>query len=369
MSDIATSDRHFIMKTIRDFDVKNKRVLVRCGFNVPFDEKGNILDDFRIRQTIPTIEYLVKKKAKVVLMSHLGRPKSWNMKHETWNKEFSLMSVALRLEKLLKRQIKFLPDCIGENVEKKIEKMKPGEVVFLENLRFYKGEIENNPKFAKSLAKLGDIFIQEAFGVCHRKHASIVGVPKYLRSGIGFLVEKEIKVLTQLQKKSKRPLVIIIGGKKVKTKAKLINKFLAIADKILLGHLIEKEIKKKNIKLKAPRKIIAPIDSLSEQGKDLDIGPKTLNLFKQEIFQAKTIFWSGQLGLTEQKKFSKGSLEMAKAIIKSGAYSIVGGGDTIAFLGKNNLRDKFDFVSTGGGAMLVFLSGEKLPGIEALKNL
>lgn len=373
------------MKTIRDFDVKNKNVLVRCGFNVPLSQKGNILDDFRIRKTIPAIEHLIKKGAKVVLMSHLGRPapifqrkigEIQNPKSQIPNKskipnpkkKYTLKPVALRLGKLLKKKVRFLPDCIGEKVEKVIGEMKAGDLVLLENLRFYKGETENNPKFAKSLAKLGDIFIQDAFGVCHRKHASIVGVPKYLPSGIGFLVEKEINVLNELRKSPKKPLVIIVGGKKVKTKVKLINKISKNADKVLLGHLIEKEIKEKNIKLKAPEKIIAPIDSLSEQGKDLDIGPKTLSLFRQEIFKAKTIFWNGQLGLTEQKRFTKGSLEIARAIIKSGAYSIVGGGDTIAFLGQNNLRDKFNFVSTGGGAMLAFLSNEKLPGIEVLRS-
>ena len=354
------------MKKVRDFNVTNKRVLVRCDYNVPLNERGNILNDFRIKRTLPTIEYLIKNKAKVILISHLGRPKSWNMEHGTWNKEFSLRPIALRLEKLLKKKVKFLDDCLGERVEKEIERMRAGDIILLENLRFYKEEEKNSPEFAKKLSNLGDIFIQEGFGVCHRKHSSVIGIPKYLPSGIGLLVEQEIKVLTKLRDNPKKPLVIIIGGKKAETKGKLINKILKRADKVLIGHLIEKEIKEKNIKLKFLQKIINPIDGLPK-GKNLDIGPKTIDLFSKKISQAKTIFWNGQLGYTEDKKFAKGSLEIAKAIIKSKAHSIVGGGDTIAFLGQNNLRGKFNFVSTGGGAMLAFLSSEKLPGLEILR--
>ena len=344
------------MKTLKDFNVSNKRVLVRTDFNIPFSGQGDILDDFRIVQTLPTIEYLIENKAKTILISHLGRPIS--------KQRYTLKPVALRLEKLLKRKVKFLDDCIGEEVKKVIAEMELGEVVLLENLRFHRGEMENDPKLAKQLAKLGDIFIQEAFAACHRKHSSIVGIPKYLSSGIGFLVEKEIECLSKISNKPKNPLVVIIGGKKVETKAKLINKLSKIADWILLGHLMKKEVVNKNFWLKNPQKIIAPIDGIKEKRQYFDIGPKTIDLFSVKIFQAKTIFWNGQLGKTEEKKFTKGSLAIADAIIKSKAYSVAAGGNTIAFLGQYNLRDKFDFVSTGGGAALAFLSGEKLPGIK-----
>jgi len=348
---------------------------MRCDFNVPLDERGNVLDsnppttpqyiisdDFRIKQTIPTIEYLIKKGAKVILMSHLGRS-AQNQKSKIKNQKYSLKPVAKRLEKLLEWKIKFLDDCIGEKVKKETEKMKPGKVVVLENLRIHKEEEENDENFAKELSKLGDIYINDAFGASHRAHASMVGIPKYLPSGAGFLLEKEINVLTNLMKNPKKPLVVIIGGKKVEMKAKLINKFSEIADVLLVGGLIKKEIEGKRIKLKYPQKIVEPIDEI--EGKD--IGPKTINLFQEKIKKAKTIFWNGPLGMIEREEFSKGTRKIARAIIKSGAFSVIGGGETVEFLNKIGLIDKFNHVSTGGGAMLAFLSGEKLPGIEALK--
>ena len=350
------------MKTLRDFNVKNKRVLVRCDFNVPLSKQGDILDDSRIRAVLSTIEYLIENKAKVVLMSHLGRP---NHKPDP---KFSLKPVALRLEKLLEKKVKFLDDCIGEKVEKEIDKMEFGEICLLENLRFYKSEEENDEKFAKDLAKLGDIFIQDAFGVCHRAHASVAGVPRYLPSGIGLLLEKEIKALDILMKNFEKPLLAIIGGKKVETKVKLIDKLSEIADFVLIGNLLSNEIKEKKIALKYPEKVIEPVDAIEEQGRELDIGPKTSKIFQEKIADGKTIFWNGPLGMVEEEKFIQGSLVIANAIIESGAYSIVGGGDLNAFLGKHNLRDRFDYVSTGGGAMLKFLSGEKLPGLEVLNK-
>ncbi len=380
------------MKTVKDFNVRDKRVLVRCDFNVPFDKKGNIAEDFRIKKSLATIKYLIGKKAKVILISHLGRPTpifqrkigefididfsalptdrqfSKNKKNLGVKKNYTLKPVAQRLEKLLKKKVKFLDDCIGGKVGKQVSEMKAGEIILLENLRFYKGEENNDLNFAQELAGLGDIFIQDAFGSCHRSHASMVGVPKYLPSGIGLLVEEEIKVLKKLKDNPKKPLVIIIGGKKAKTKAKLINKISKSVNDVLIGHLIQKEIKnKKEIKIKYPHKIVEPIDGAKYKGKDLDLGPETISLFKEKILKAKTIFWNGQLGVTEEKKFVQGSLEVAKAIIKSRAFSIIGGGDTVAFLIDYNLKDKFNFISTGGGAMITFLSGDKLPGLEILK--
>ncbi|MEA3296074.1 MAG: phosphoglycerate kinase [Patescibacteria group bacterium] len=358
------------MKLIQDFNVFNKRVLVRCDFNVPLDEKGNILDDFRIRKTLPTIEYLIKNKAKIILISHLGRPVK-----ELDKKKMSLKPVALRLGKLLGRNHKkiiFLKNCIGKENKQVIEKMKLGNIVILENLRFYKQEIESNLKsadfFAKKFVKIGDIYINDAFAVCHRKHSSIIKIPRYLPSGVGFLLQQELNVLGNLKQNCVKPFVMIIGGKKAKTKAKMINKISNQCDNVLIGHLIEKEIKRKKIKIREKEKIIVPIDAKLYNGKELDIGNKTIDLFKEKISKAKTIFWNGQLGMTEDKEFANGSLEIAKAIIQSNAHSVVGGGDTVAFLKQHNLRNKFDFISTGGGAMLSYLSSEPLPGIQALEN-
>ena len=348
------------MKTLRDFDVKNKRVLVRCGFDVPLDNQGNILDDFRIKKTIPTIEYLVKKGAKVILMSHLGRPNGKVVSNLKLNK------VQEKLTEHLGISIKKTPDCIGPVFENYSLEMQPGEILLLENLRFHKEEIEGDSEFARSLSKLGDIYINDAFGVCHREHASITGVPKYLPSGIGFLIEEEIKNLKRLIENPEKPMTAIIGGKKVETKANLINRILEISDFLLIGDLIEAEIKEKRIAFKYPKKIIGPVDSITREGKDLDIGPKTIDLFKEKILKSKTIFWNGPLGMTEEDEFMKGTLEVAKAIIESKAFSVVGGGETIGFLNKMGLTG-FSYISTGGGAMLQFLGGEKLPGLEASK--
>ena len=345
------------MKSLKDFDFQNKRVILRCGFNVPLNERGIVLDDFRIRVTIPTIKYLIKKGAKLLLMSHLGRPKGKTVE------KLRLDPVAERLAELLGQPVRKLNDCIGEKTEREIDKMEPGEVIILENLRFYEGEKENDENFAKKLSKLGEIYINEAFSVCHRTHASIVGIPKYLPSGAGFLLEKEIKILSDLIENPRKPLIAIIGGKKVERKAKLIDKISEVADFLLIGGLIRREIKEKNIRLKYPQKIIEPIDEI----KGKDIGPKTVNLFKEKISQAKTIFWNGPLGKFEDKDFLKGSEEIARAIVKSRAFSIAGGGETAELINELKLGEKFNHLSTGGGAMLAFLSGEKLPGIEALQ--
>ncbi len=344
------------MKTIKDFNFRNKYVLVRCDFDVPVSRTGDIVDDFRIKQSIPTIKYLIKERARVILISHLGRPKKRELR-------YSLKPVAQKLEKLLKQKVKFLNDCIGAKVKKETEKMKPGEIILLENLRFYEEETKRDLKFAERLSQLADIYINEAFAVCHRNHASLVDLPKFLPSGAGFLLEKEICVLGNLMKKAKKPLIVIIGGKKVETKAKLIDKISFQADSLLINGLIQKELKEKRISLKYPQKIIKPVDEI----KGKDIGPKTIKLFRDKIKGAKTIFWNGPLGMIEKQEFSKGSKEIAKAIIKSPALSVIGGGETLKFLNEIGLLEKFNHASVGGGAMLAFLSGEKLPGIKALK--
>ena len=346
-----------MLKTLKDFSFENKRVLVRCDFNVPLAQKrGIILDDFRIKQTLPTIEYLIEKGAKLLLISHLGRPGGKVVEN------LRLTPIQNRLMEYLDVQVSKAPDCVGEEIEKWSREMQPGEILLLENLRFHKEEEENNEVFAKELAKLGDIFINDAFSVCDRNHASIVGIPKYLPSGEGFLLEKEVKVLSKIIENPITPLVAIFGGREGDFKA--INKISEIANWILIGGLIKKEIEMKNIHLKYPSKIIEPIDNID--GKD--IGPQTINLFKEKISQAKTIFWSGPLGKIEEEEFSKGTKKIAKAIIESKAFSVVGGGETVEFINKIGLAEKLNHVSTGGNAMLVFLAGDKLPGLEALKN-
>jgi len=348
------------MKTLKKFDFKNKRVLVRCDFNVPLSSEGLILDDFRIRETIPTVKYLISKKAKVILMSHLGRPEGKVVK------KFTLGKVQKKLSYYLKIPVIKTKDCLGKEVEDIIKNMKAGEVLLLENLRFHKEEEKNDSDFAKSLARLGDIYINDAFGASHRAHASIAGIPKYLPSGIGLLLEKEINSLSRVIKNPKKPLVSIIGGAKVGTKTRFINKISNISDFVLIGGLIKKEILGKKLKIDSPEKIISQVEPLKGIF-EYDIGPKTVKIFKDKIRPSKTIFFGGVLGKIEEKRFAKGTEEVLKAIIKSKAFSVVGGGEMVEFVNKLGLSSKFDHVSTGGGAMLAFLSGEKLPGIEALK--
>lgn len=347
-----------MLKTLRDFEVKNKRVLVRCDFNVPLDEKRNILDDFRIKETLPTIKHLLKERAKLILMSHLGRPRGRAAE------ELRLIPIQNRLTGYLDVSVAKTADCVGYETEKSAFKTRPGDILLLENLRFHAEEESNDENFAKDMARLGEIYINDAFGSSHRNHASIVGVPKYLPSGAGFLMEKEIKSLAKLTENPEKPLVVIIGGSKVETKAKLINIFSKTADFVFIGDLIEKEIKEKGISLDYPQKIVAPIDDID--GKD--IGPETIKLFREKILSARTIFFNGVLGQIEKEEYSRGTEEILKAIIDSGAFSVVGGGDMTKVLNKLGLIDKFNHVSTGGGAMLEFLAGKKLPGIEALEK-
>jgi len=382
-----------MMKTIKDFNVKDKKVLVRCDFNVPLN-KGSIEDNFRIKQTLPTIEYLIKNKAKVILMSHLGSPKGIE-------KNLKMDPIQNKLSQYLKQDVIKTSDCIGKEVEKIISKH---QIVLLENLRFHKEEEENNAKFGKELAGLADIYINDAFGVSHRKHASVVGVPKHIPSGAGLLLEKEVKILSKVIEKPRRPLVAIIGGAKASSKIKVIKQLQKTADYLLIGGKIASTILTvkgviigkpwpsedavKEIKGLDITSLYMPLDnliSLNESGKPyvresapaqvrknefvFDIGPETIKLFSKIIKQAKMIIWAGPVGLFENPLFENGTREIAEKIIGNhGAYKIVGGGDTLFAVSKLGLRDKFDHVSTGGGAMLSFLSGEKLPGLKALEN-
>lgn len=310
------------MRTIKNFDFRNKRVFVRCDFNVPLDSKGEVIDDFRIRQTVPSLKYLQEKGAKLILASHRSDDQN-------------LTSAWLRLKEYLDLK----------------------EAELLDNLRLNKGEEENDDNFTKELASRADIYINDAFGVCHRFHASVVGLPKYLPSGAGFLLEKEIKVLSQVLENPKRPLVVIVGGAKIESKAKVIDNFLDKADQILIGGKIIK-----GVKINSPKLCLAVDDN-----KGLDIGPETIKIFSDIIKKAKTIVWAGPLGRFEDPLYQMGTKEISREIVKNKkAFKVAGGGDTTFALVKFGLRDKFDHVSTGGGAMLSFLSGERLPGLEVL---
>ncbi|OGD30186.1 phosphoglycerate kinase [Candidatus Azambacteria bacterium RIFCSPHIGHO2_02_46_12] len=382
------------MLTIKSADVKNKKVLLRVDFNVVLVKKGGttrIADDFRIRAALPTIKHLLKNKAKIIIASHLGDGKE------------SLRPVSRRLEKLLKKKVRFVGECAGKQVEEKVRAMKNGQILFLENLRRHPEEKKNDLEFAEKLARLAQIYVNDAFGVCHRPHASVVGITKFLPSYAGLLLEKETNVLEQATTSPDRPLAVIVGGAKISTKIKLIERFLNLADDVILGgalantvlkakglnigkSLVEEEMIKplKKIEITSP-KLHLPVDvivSSSESGerpvrvcgvggvkngeKIFDIGPDSLVLFDKIIHNAKTIIWNGPIGLFEVEQFARGSYFIAQSVAASSAYSIVGGGETIAVLGKLNLTDKFNHVSTGGGALLEFLSGNKLPGLESL---
>jgi phosphoglycerate kinase len=343
------------MKRIDRLNIKSKKLLLRVDFNVPI-ERGKVLDDFRIKVEIPVIKRLIRKKARIILISHLGRPEG------EFKEEFSLRPIKKILEKYLKKKV-FGPFKI-EEAKDKIEKMGDGDVLLLENIRFYKGEIEGNENFAKDLAELGDLFINDAFSVCHRDQASVTKITKYLPSFAGPNLISEVKSLSKILKKPKRPLIVIIGGKKVEDKAKVVEKFSEFADFVLVGNLVANEIKEGRVKVKKIEKVIFPV----ENKEMLDLDPKTIEVFKEKIKIAKTVFWAGPLGKIEDEKYQRGTLEIAKEIgrLKRKLFSVVGGGDTIEFLNKFSLLKKFDFVSIGGGAMLDFLAGEKMPGLKAL---
>jgi 3-phosphoglycerate kinase len=274
-----------------------------------------------------------------------------------------LRPVAQRLQKLLGKKILFLAEPVAEKVALQIKGMKPGEFALLENVRLYKGEEENDAAFAKVLAGLGELYVNDAFGVCHRAHASIVGIAKYLPSAAGLLLEKEIAALSKVSQCPERPLVVLVGGTKVEDKASFLKAISRQADSILLGNLISREAKEKRIDVSPDTELVYASDGVDG---DFDLGPKTIEVFQEKIARAKTVFWAGPLGKIEEKRYEKGSLAIADAIVKSKAYAVAGGGDLASFLGKHDFREKFNHVSTGGGAMLAFLAGEELPGLKVL---
>ena len=391
------------VEDLKDNQLEGKRVLARVDFNVPLNEGLEITDDTRIKAALSTIKYLISNQAKVILMSHLGRPKGEVIE------KLKLDPVARRLSELLGQKVKKLNDCIGEEVEKSVLKMQKGEVILLENLRFYSEEEKNNPEFAKSLAKSADIFVNDAFGTAHRAHASTVGVARILPSCAGFLMAKEIGVLSNLLENPERPFVVVLGGAKISGKIEIVQNLLSIADRILiaggmsytclaaLGYevgnsLLEEydlEIVKKMLKKAEEKgnKILLPvdlvitkevsektesklfeIDNIPKDGIGVDLGEKSLVKFEKEIKKAKTVFWNGPVGVFEIEKYAKGTNRIAKILanMQGEAVTIIGGGDSIAAIDKAGLTEKMTHISTGGGASLEFLSGKKLPGIEVL---
>ena len=390
------------IKHISEIDITGKVVFIRVDFNVPFDDEGNISDSSRIAAALPTIEYAINKKAKVILASHLGRPKG------QVKPEFSLEPVGIALSELLQKDVHFIDDCVGDGVNRLIKTIKDGDVLLLENLRFNPGETENEEVFAKSLGGYADVYINDAFGTMHRAHASTSGmVDCFKEVGIGFLVKRELDKLNRIIKNPDKPFIAVLGGAKVSDKIGVIRNLLSRVDSILIGgamaytFLKAKGIKTHNSLVEEQKLVLAstlfkdagksnveillPIDHLCSTKPDdidgaklndkdipegmmgLDIGPKTIQLFKTRIEAAGTIFWNGPMGLFEVEKFSEGTMAMANMIAKSNAYSVVGGGDSVAAINKAGLKMEFDHVSTGGGASLEFLEGKVLPGILALK--
>ena len=390
-------------KTVKDIDLKDKKVLVRCDFNVPMDENKNITDNRRIVAALPTIKYLLEQNCKVVLCSHLGRPKG------EFKPEYSLKPVAKELSKLLGQEVIMAGDVIGEDAKNKAENLKNGEILLLENVRFHREETDNDPEFAKKLASFGEVFVNDAFGTAHRAHASTEGVTKYLPAVSGFLIEKELKFLGEALENPERPFVAILGGSKVSDKIGVIENLLEKVDTLIIGggmaytffkaqgynvgdslceedkcdlalEIMEKA-KEKEVKF------LLPIDNkvgkefkpdtesktvksteIPDGWEGLDIGEETIKLYKEELQNAKTIVWNGPLGVFEFDQFAVGTNEIAKALGDIDAIKIIGGGDSAAAVEKAGLADKMTHISTGGGASLEFLEGKKLPGIEALMD-
>lgn len=375
---------------------------MRCDLNVPIDEKGTIEDDFRLRKLLSSIEYLRNGGAKIIIIAHLGEPNGRDLK-------FSLRPEARRLWEIVKGRVKFLDDVLGRNVTREVEQMHEGDVIVLENLRFYKEEKANNEMFARELAKLADIFVQDAFGVCHRNHASIVGLPKFLPSYPGLLLEEELRVLSNVLVAPDHPLVSIIGGVKIATKANVIKRLLEKSDYLLIGGKIANSL--------LTAKGICVKDSLSQEDEDLmeavkgidlnstklhlpvdgimglsdltenymrvgaactlrrdeniyDIGPDTIEKFRMILSEARTVIWNGPLGYFEVEKFSKGTKEIARIIAHNNdrVFSVIGGGETVEAVHKLGMESGFDYISCGGSAMLDFLAGDDLPGVTALEE-
>ena len=393
--------------TINDIDLKNKKVLVRVDFNVPLDDNLNITDDIRITSSLPTIKKIISDGGMAILMSHLGRPKGKP------NPKYSLKPVALRLSQLLGKEVKLAPDCIGDQVKTMVAAMKPGDVILLENLRFHEEEEKNNPEFAKQLAELGDVYVNDAFGSAHRAHASTEGLTKFMSVSVaGYLMQKELDYLGSAIENPKRPYLAILGGAKISGKIDVIMNLFSKVDSMIIGggmaytfykaegkeigtSLLEPEKidvakqvleKAKTSKMKllfpvdvvvakefnndSPSEVVS-IDKMPSDKMGLDIGPESIKLFREEILKSKTIVWNGPMGVFEMDNFAKGTYAVAQALVEAtgkGAITVIGGGDSAAAIAKAGLADKVSHVSTGGGASLEFLEGKILPGVAALTD-
>ena len=396
------SSFNYCKKTVRDVAVRGKKVLVRVDFNVPLTKDGKIADDTRIRSAMPTINYLLAHGARVILMSHLGRPKG------QVKPEFSLKVVAERLDKTLDTKVYFAPDCIGEAAEKMADALQDGEVLLLENLRFHKEEEKNDPEFAKELAKLGDIYVDDAFGTVHRAHASMAGVAKYLPAVSGLLLEKELVIMGKILSEPNRPFVAIMGGAKVSDKIGVIKNLLDKVDRLLIGGAmantflaaqgynmqgskVEEDyipLAKELLDNDLERKICLPTDlvaaaafdndaehkqvKVGEMPKDwmaLDIGNRTILSYAKIIASARTVVWNGPMGVFEMKNFDRGTRKIALAVARTKGTTIVGGGDSLAALEKAGVTYLVNHISTGGGSTLAYLQGDELPGVAALADM
>jgi len=393
-----------MIKYIDEIPLKGQRVLMRTDFNTPLDDSGNIADDNRIKAALPSIRYAIDAGARLILCSHLGRPKGQRI--EKW----SLRPVARGLEEMINQKVPLAPDCIGDEVEKRVSSMSEGEVHLLENLRYHQGETKNEPGFAKALAKLADVYINDAFAVSHRAHASVTGVPGIVKNcGAGFLIKNELLYFKKALEEPVRPLVAILGGAKIAGKLEAINNILNRVDKLIVGgamantflaaqgvdigkSITEKDLtdtakalidkaSNKGIKFYLPVDCIiaeslekdavtriVPIQEIPDDWMALDIGPATVNLFSEVLYNAKTIVWNGPMGVFEFKPFSRGTMALAHAVGSSQALSIVGGGDTDLAIHKAGEVENISYMSTGGGAFLCLLEGKKLPGITALEG-
>lgn len=387
--------------SIRDLDVAGKRVFVRVDFNVPVDDQNVITDDTRIRAALPTIIYLMEKGAKVILASHFGRPKG------EVKEKYRLNHVAQRLSELLGKPVRKANDCIGEEPKRMIAEMKPGDVLLLENVRFHPGEEKNDPEFARQLAELADVYVNDAFGAAHRAHASTAGVAELLPAAAGFLMEKEVEALSRVMSHPERPLLAIIGGAKVSDKIKLLENFLTKVDGLIIGggmantflkaqgrevgkSLVEDEqldfaqrlmeqARQRGVDLVLPVDVViadrmaedaltrtVSVDEVPADWLILDIGPQSVREFTQQINRARTIIWNGPMGVFELEPFAKGTEGVAKALAAAKATTVVGGGDSVAAVEKVGVADQITHISTGGGASLEFLEGRELPGVAAL---
>lgn len=389
--------------SVDEVNVKGKRVFVRVDFNVPMDESGNITDDTRIRAALPTIKYLAENQAKVILASHLGRPKGQK------NPKYSLAPAAKRLGEMLGKEVVMANDCIGPEVKSQVDRLAEGEIMLLENVRFYPEEEKNDPEFAKKLAELADIYVNDAFGTAHRAHASTEGIARYIPAVAGFLMKKEVETMGKALENPARPFVAVIGGAKVSDKIGVIENLLGKVDTLIIGggmantfikaegyevgkSLVEEDkvelakellrkaeksgvtlllpvdvVVAKEFSADAPSRVVE-ISRMEADDQALDIGPESARKFAEAVASARTVVWNGPMGVFEMEQFAKGTEKIAQAMARCQGVTIVGGGDSVAAVEKMGVADKLTHISTGGGASLEFLEGKTLPGVAALKD-